>query len=82
LVETTKKGIFMKTTITTAGDFVRAVEVVAIDAVPGSYRVQFSSQLSSARNPQDWQNNFALILSEADLQTLRDVLSVALPVIA
>ena len=68
----------MKTTITT-GDFVRAVEVVAIDAVPGSYRVQFSSQLSSARNPQDWQSNFALILSEADLQTLRDVLSTALP---
>jgi hypothetical protein len=41
--------------------------------------VQFSSQLSSARNPQDWQSNFALILSEADLQTLRDVLSTALP---
>ena len=72
----------MKTTITTAGDFVRAVEVVSIDAVPGSYRVQFSSQLSSARNPQEWQNNFALILSEEDLQTLRDVLSAALPVIA
>jgi hypothetical protein len=69
----------MKTTITTAGDFVQAVEVDAIDAVPGSYRVQFSSQLSSARNPDEWQNNFSLILSEANLQALRDVLSNALP---
>ena len=69
----------MKTTITKSGDFVRAVEVEPVAAVPGTYRLQFSSQLCSARNPLDWQNNFALILSEADLQTLRDVLSTALP---
>ena len=67
----------MKTTITTAGDFVRAVEVDAIAAVPGSFRVQFSSQLRSARNPGEWQNNFALILREEELEKLRDVLSEA-----
>ena len=67
----------MKTTITTAGDFVRAVEVDAIAAVPGSFRVQFSSQLRSARNPGEWQNNFALILREEELKKLRDVLSEA-----
>ena len=67
----------MKTTITTAGDFVRAVEVDAIVAVPGSFRVQFSSQLSSARNPGEWQNNFTLILREEELEKLRDVLSEA-----
>ena len=70
----------MKTTITTAGDFVRAVQVDPIAAVPGSYRVQFSSQLSSARNPEEWQNNFALILRKEDLETLRNVLSAALTV--
>jgi hypothetical protein len=70
----------MKTNITTAGDFVRAVEVDAIAAVPGSFRVQFSSQLSSARNPDEWQNNFALILREDDLEKLRDVLNAALTV--
>jgi hypothetical protein len=64
----------MKATITTAGDFVRAVEVEAIAAVPGSYWVQFSSQLSSARNPSEWQNNYSLILREEDLKTMRDVL--------
>lgn len=72
----------MKTTITTAGDFVRAVEVQAIGAMPGSYRVQFCSQLCNARNPQEWQNNFALILREEDLKTLRDVLGAALAVSA
>ena len=71
-----------KAIITTAGDFVRAVEVEAIEAVPGSFRVQFSSQLSSARNPEEWQNNFALILCEEDLETLRDLLSAALTVSA
>ena len=70
----------MKTTITSAGDFIRAVEVEAIAAVPGSYRVQFSSQLRSARNPDEWQNNFALILREDELAALRDVLSAALTV--
>ena len=72
----------MKTTITTAGDFVRAVEVDAIAAVPGSYRVQFSSQLSSARNPEEWQNNFSLILGEEELKKLRDVISATLTVSA
>jgi hypothetical protein len=72
----------MKTTITTAGDFVRAVEVEAIADVPGSFRVQFSSQLSSARNPQEWQNNFALILSQENLVTLREVINIALAVSA
>lgn len=70
----------MKTTITSAGDFVRAVEVQAIADVPGSFRVHFSSKLCSARNPQDWQNNLTLILSEEHLETLRDVLSAALAV--
>ena len=72
----------MKTTITTAGDFVRAVEVDAIAAVPGSYRVQFSSQLSSARNPEEWQNNFSLIVGEEELKKLRDVISATLTVSA
>lgn len=68
----------MKTTISTTGDFVRAVEVKAITGVPGSHKVQFSSRLSSARNPDEWQSNFALILSDKELECLRDVFSAAL----
>jgi len=69
----------MKSTITKVGVFARAVEVEAIAAVPGSYHVQFSSQLGSARDPQAWKNNFALILTKEELETLRDVFSEALP---
>ena len=65
----------MKTTITTAGDFVRAVEVDAIAAVPGSFRVQFSSQLSSARNPDEWRNNFSVVLQKHELVALRDAIA-------
>lgn len=72
----------MKTTITTAGDFVRAVEVQAIADLPGSYRLQFFSQLCSARNPLEWQNNFALVLSEESLKTLREAINTALAVSA
>jgi hypothetical protein len=68
----------MKTTITTAGDFVRAVEVEAIAAVPGSYRVQFSSQHKSSHNPDEWQNNFALVLQKHDLQTLSKLIAAVL----
>lgn len=68
----------MKKTITTSGDFTRAVEIDAIAAVPGAYRVQFSSQLRSARNPQEWQTNFALVLQKNDLEALRDLISAAL----
>ena len=38
------------------------------------------SQLDSSRNPLEWKNNFALILTQEDLETLRDVFSAALPV--
>ena len=68
----------MKKMISTTGDFVRAVDVAEIAGVAGSYRVQFSSRLRSARNPDEWQNNFALILSNSELESLRDVFSAAL----
>ena len=68
----------MKTAITTVGDFVRAVEVDAIASVPGSFRVQFYSQLSSARNPDEWQKNFALVLQKRELEALRDAITAAL----
>ena len=68
----------MKTTITTSGDFTRAVEIAAIADVPGLYKMQFSSQLSSARNPQEWQNNFGLVLQKIELESLRDLIAATL----
>ena len=68
----------MKTTITQTGDFQREVQVEPVDAVPGSYLLQFNSQLASARNPQEWQRNFGLVLQRQELQTLRDAINAVL----
>jgi hypothetical protein len=68
----------MKTRITHAGDFVRQVELQPIAAQPGSFHLQFSSQLTSARNPEEWQTNFALVLQRDELEALREVITAAL----
>ena len=68
----------MKALITHAGDFVRQVELLPIAAQPGSFHLQFSSQLTSARNPEEWQRNFGLILKVSELEVLRDLIAAAL----
>lgn len=68
----------MKALITHAGDFVRQVELLPIVAQPGSFHLQFSSQLTSARNPEEWQRNFGLILRVSELAVLRDLIAAAL----
>ena len=68
----------MKARITHAGDFVRQVELLPIAAQPGSFHLQFSSQLTSARNPEEWQRNFGLILKTNELEELRDLIATAL----
>ena len=67
----------MKTTITETDDFVRAVEISPITAQPGSWHVQFSSQLRSANRPEDWQRNFSLVLQADGLRSLRAALEAA-----
>jgi hypothetical protein len=62
----------MKTTITNAVDFVRAVEISPIAAQPGHWQVEFSSQLHSAKNTLEWQRNLAMTLQESELRKLRD----------
>ena len=68
----------MKALITHAGDFVRQVELLPIAAQPGSFHLQFSSQLVSARNPEEWQRNFGLILKTSELEALRGLIAAAL----
>ena len=45
---------------------------------PGSFHLQFSSQLTSARNPEEWQRSFGLILKREELEVLRDLIGAAL----
>ena len=68
----------MKITIASTGDFTRAVEIDAIEAAPGTYRMLFSSQLNSARHPDEWQSNFGLVLQRSELERLRDLITASL----
>ena len=68
----------MKAIITQTDDFAREAEVEAITAQPGSYRLQFNSQLATARDPAAWQRNFALVLQKHELAALRDLIDAVL----
>ena len=68
----------MKAVITESTHFNREVEVTPIAAQPGSYRLQFSSQLRSARNPDEWNRNFDLILQRSELLRLKTLLEAVL----
>lgn len=68
----------MKAIITESTYFIREVEVEPIAAQRGSYRMQFSSQLRSARNPDAWQRNFDLILQKSELLRLKALLDAVL----
>jgi hypothetical protein len=64
----------MKAVITQTGDFVREVAIEPISDPQGTYLLQFSSRLLSAKDPQVVQRNFSAILSGAELGILRDLL--------
>ena len=68
----------MKAVITESTHFNREVEMAPIAAQPGSYRVQFSSQLRSARDPDQWLRNFDLILTKGELLRLKALLEAVL----
>lgn len=68
----------MKAVIAESTHFNREVEVEPIAAQPGSYRLQFSSQLRSARNPDEWKRNFDLILQKSELLRLKALLEAVL----
>ena len=61
-----------------AGDFVRAAEIKPIATQAGTFHLQFSSQLRSARHPDDWQTNFSVILQRSELEALKALIDAAL----
>ena len=68
----------MKAIITQTEDFAREAEVEAIAAQPGSYLLQFNSQLATSRDPAAWQRNFGLVLEKRELAARRDLLDAAI----
>ena len=70
----------MKATITTAGDFIREVEIDRVDAMEGTYHLEFSSLLLNAKDPTSVQKNFGLVLKGDELRALGNLISEALQV--
>lgn len=68
----------MNATITKTGDFRREVEINRIDALEGSYHLEFSSLLLNAKDPTAVQKNFGLILKMDDLRMLGNLINEAL----
>jgi hypothetical protein len=68
----------MKATITKSGDFIREVEINRIQALEGSYHLEFSSLLLNAKDPTAVQKNFGLILKRDDLRILGNLINEAL----
>lgn len=68
----------MKATITATGDFIREVQIAPIGALEGSYHLEFSSYLLTAKDPHTVHKNFGLIMKRDELVVLRDLLNEAL----
>lgn len=64
----------MKTEICRLGGFHRVVSLRPIAAMPGQFALEFASVLDSARDAFAQQRNFSAVLSQADVQALRDLL--------
>lgn len=67
-------GVDMKAEICRHGSFHRVVALEPIAAVPGQFALTFGSLLDSSRNPHAERRNFSAVLSQADVQALRDLL--------
>lgn len=66
------------TIITQTGTFIREVDVMKLAESPDLFHMQFVSRLSTARNPEERQRNFDLILERDGLFRLRELIDAAL----
>ena len=61
----------MKATITNTGGYIREVEVKPVQALPGTFHMEFRSRLLSAKNPDESQMNFAITFERDGLLELK-----------
>ena len=68
----------MKAIIVSSDNFVREATIQSIDALMGTFSLQFHSRLLSAKNPDGSQRNFEAILDREGLKSLKRLLDAAL----
>jgi hypothetical protein len=67
----------MNAIITSTGDFTREAHVSRVQALQETFHLQFTSKLLSAKNPDDRQVNFGLLLRKVELVALRHLIDAA-----
>lgn len=64
----------MKAILSTTGDFVREFEIRRLESPPGTYHLEFSSRLATAKRPLELKSNFDLLLSHDELLRFKDLI--------
>jgi hypothetical protein len=59
-------------------DFVREAEIRRLQAPPGTYHLEFSNRLATAKNPLELKKNLVLLLSHDELLQFMDLIDQAL----
>jgi len=68
----------MNDILSITGDFVREVDIRRLEALPGTYHLEFSSRLATAKKPLELKKNFDLLLSHDELLHFKDLITHAL----
>lgn len=61
----------MKAIVSSSPSFQREISLTPIPSVPGSFHLEVSSRLFSAKDPNAKQRNFSVILEREGLQQLK-----------
>ena len=61
----------MTALVTNTGQFIREVEIKAVQALPDTFQVEFRSRLLTAKNPSESRKNFSLVLDREGLLELK-----------
>lgn len=76
--KTERKNSSMTATITNTGGYLREVEIAPVRSLANTFHMEFRSRLLSAKNPKEYQRNFALTFEREGLLELKALIERAL----
>ena len=64
----------MKSIISNTDDFIREVEIVKVAALGDTYQLKFTSQWLTAKNPDDKQTSFDMLIKRDELLVFKNMI--------
>lgn len=64
----------MKAIISDTKDFIREVEIVKVAALVDTFHLKFTSQLLSAKNPDEKHTNFDMLIKLDELSVFKNLI--------